>query len=69
MDPMNSIQSIRTIVKLMNDAVMFLNHKVPLFQYINHYLIYTLILVQTYPSNITGRNGAKEKGAVESLKQ
>ena len=49
--------------------MMFLNHKVPLFQNINHYLIYTLILVQTYLSNITGRKGAKEKGVVESLEK
>ena len=33
------------------------------------YLIYTLILVKTYPSNVTGRKGAKEEGAAESLEQ
>ena len=74
---MNSIQPIRTIVKEMNtlnrrviiffnryDAIMFINHKFTLLQYINSYLISPSIIVQACPSNITGRKGAKEEGAV-----
>ena len=44
--------------------MFFLNHKIPLSQYINRYLISPLIVAQACPSNITGREGAKEEGAV-----
>ena len=42
----------------------FLNHKIPLSQYINHYLISPSILAQACPFNTTVLKGAKEEGAV-----
>ena len=46
------------------DAMMFLNHKGPLFQYISSYLIIPLILAQACPLQYYRELGAKEQGAV-----